>query len=199
VSGTDTPEPAEAVGDPDEPGTGREIGRRRIPAGDARSVVVRRSFDVAIADLWGACTDPKRIGQWFIEPKGDLTEGGSFSLEGNASGPIVRCEAPSRLTLGWVYGEKPDSEVELRLTAAGAGATTLELEHATIDDGMLVEVAVGWEMALDFLGAYLRGALPPGPVSDGEEFEPSPEMMKVAEERGGIWGALVAEALQAGA
>lgn len=199
MSGPDTPEPAEAVGDPEEPGTEREIGRRKIPAGDAHSVVMRRRYDAAIEELWSACTDPGRINQWFIEPKGDLKEGGSFSLEGNASGPIVRCEKPSRLTLGWVYGDKPDSEVELRLTAAGAGATTLELEHATIDDGMLVEVAVGWEMALDFLGAYLRGGLPPGPAGDGDEFQPSAQMMKVAEERGGIWAQAVAEALKAGA
>ncbi|GIJ34838.1 SRPBCC family protein [Verrucosispora sp. WMMD703] len=172
--------------------TERLIGRRSIPAGDARSVIIRQRYDAPVEEVWSACTDPNRINRWFIEPKGELRQGGTFDLPGNAHGDILRCEPPRLLTLSWIYGDKPDSEVELRLSEDGSG-TLLELEHATVSDLMLIEVAVGWEMALDFLSMFLRGDLPGAPVPEdaAEEFEPSPEMMRIAQERGQTWAALV--------
>ncbi|WP_158566219.1 SRPBCC family protein [Micromonospora craterilacus] len=172
--------------------TERVLGQRSIPAGEARSIIIRQRYDAPIEEVWSACTDPNRINRWFIEPKGDLRQGGTFALQGNAHGDILRCEPPRRLTLGWIYGDKPDSEVELRLSEEGTG-TLLELEHATVSDEMLVEVAVGWEMALDFLGMFLRGDLSGGPIPEdaAAEFEPSPEMMRIAQERAETWAALV--------
>jgi uncharacterized protein YndB with AHSA1/START domain len=172
--------------------TERALGRRRIAAGDARSIIIRQRYDAPVDEVWSACTDPNRINRWFIEPQGDLREGGNFALQGNAHGDILRCEPPRRLTLSWVYEGKPDSEVELRLSEDGTG-TLLELEHATVSEPMLVEVGVGWEMALDFLGMFVRGDLPGGPVPEdaAEEFEPSPEMMRVSQERAETWAALV--------
>jgi uncharacterized protein YndB with AHSA1/START domain len=68
----------------------REVGRKRIAAGEARTAVLRRRYDAAIEDVWDACTDPGRINRWFLPVTGDLRVGGRFSLEGNASGEIVR-------------------------------------------------------------------------------------------------------------
>lgn len=172
-------------------GAERRLGSRRIAAGEARSVVIRQRHAAPVERVWQACTDPDRINRWFIPPQGDLRPGGTFHLPGNASGQILRCSAPSLLTLTWAYGDKPDSEVELRLSGDGA-ETVLELEHATVSDETLVELAIGWEMALDFLGMFLRGELPDVPVPKESEFTPTPEMMQLAGERAQAWTAAVA-------
>jgi hypothetical protein len=52
--------------------TQREVGRRRIAAGDARTARIRRRYDAPIADVWDACTDPERIARWFLPVSGDL-------------------------------------------------------------------------------------------------------------------------------
>lgn len=82
--------------------------------------------------------------------------------------------------------------MERRLSEDGSG-TLREVEHATVSDLMLIEVAVGWETALDFLRRFLRGDLPgiPVPEDAAEEVEPSPEMMRIAQERGQTWVVLV--------
>ncbi|NIL58463.1 hypothetical protein [Salinispora arenicola] len=82
--------------------------------------------------------------------------------------------------------------MERRLSDAGSG-TLREVEHAAVSDLMLIEVAVGWETALDFLRRFLRGDLPgiPVPEDAAEEVEPSPEMMRTAQKRGQTWAALV--------
>jgi uncharacterized protein YndB with AHSA1/START domain len=172
-------------------GTERGLGHRQIAAGGARSVVISQRHSASIERVWRACTDPNGINRWFIPPQGDLRPGGTFHLPGNASGTILRCTAPTLLTLSWVYGDKPDSEVELRLSADG-DETRLELEHATVSDETLVELAIGWEMALDFLGMFLRGDLPDEPIPDTGDFQPTPEMMKLAEERAHTWGTVIA-------
>ena len=43
----------------------REVGRRRIAAGEARTAVLRRRYDAPIEDVWEACTEPDRINRWF--------------------------------------------------------------------------------------------------------------------------------------
>ena len=67
----------------------------------------------------------------------------------------------------WVYGEvtSPEqvSELEVRLTAAGAESTTLVLEHtAIVPDEMWDQfgpgaVGVGWDGGLLGLSLHLRG------------------------------------------
>jgi uncharacterized protein YndB with AHSA1/START domain len=177
--------------------TERAIGARTIPAGEARTAVMRRRYDAAIEDVWAAVTEPERIARWFVAVKGDLRVGGTFHIDGNASGEIVRCQPPRHLALTWAYGDRPVDEVDVRLTPDGAGPL-LELQHATaltaVDmDGQLVSVlwglGLGWEPALDFaLPAYLRGELPDAPASD---YELTPEDTARVEAIGRAWAALV--------
>ena len=94
----------------------RTVGRRRIANGDGRSVVLRRSYDAPVEDVWDACSDPDRLKRWFGSVSGDLRLGGRFQIEGNAGGEILRCEPPRLLAVSWVYGDNPADEVELRLT-----------------------------------------------------------------------------------
>ncbi len=188
--------------------THREVGQRRIAAGDARTILMRRRYEAPIADVWAACTDPDRLSRFFLRPTGDLREGGSFSLEGNASGDIVRCDPPHRLSLTWVYADRPVDEVELRLSPTDDGATVFELEHAsilrmvTLDDGREVDVVLndpisgifglgtGWELSLITLDLYLRGQMPDDPAA----FMESPDLPAIIDECGRGWAAAVAVA-----
>jgi uncharacterized protein YndB with AHSA1/START domain len=178
----------------------REVGRRRITAGEARSAVLRRRYDATVEDVWDACTKPDRIDRWLLPVSGDLRVGGRFSLQGNASGEILRCEPPRLLTVTWVYGDRPADEVELRLTPDDGGGTVLELEHASVcetaPDGVsdaIFGVGTGWELPLTYgLPAYLRGELPDAPAV--EWYQPTPEHEELARRLGEVWAALVRDA-----
>jgi uncharacterized protein YndB with AHSA1/START domain len=175
--------------------THREIGSRPIAAGQARSVLMRRSYDAPIEDVWEACTDPNRMNRWFLQVTGDLREGGSYQLEGNASGEILRCEPPRLLAVTWVYPGHPASEVELRLSPGAGGDTVLELEHAIPVDDFPAEargVGPGWEPALFALELYLRGELPDALASEWRAGEPPPEVVELINQSLRIWADLVA-------
>jgi len=173
--------------------TQREIGgRRRLADGEGRSVVLRRSFDATIEDVWEACTDPERLGRWFLPVTGDLRPGGTYQLQGNAGGEILRCEEPRLLTVSWVYGDAPAGEVELRLSPSGEGKTTLELEHAGVIEGMTVvnhamAVGTGWDPALISLGMFLRGE----EIADPAAWMYSPEVREFNGRSVHAWGEAV--------
>ena len=60
----------------------REVGERRIPAGDGRIVRLRRDYDAPIEDVWDALTNPERIGRWFLPISGDYRIGGRYPVRG---------------------------------------------------------------------------------------------------------------------
>jgi uncharacterized protein YndB with AHSA1/START domain len=136
-------------------------------AGERVSVLLRRSYDAPIGDVWDAVTRPDRIERWFMPISGELRAGGSFQLEGNAGGEILACEPPRllRATFGG-----PTSIVEVRLTSEGDGDTVLELEHsvpielAQSGAGALF-VGPGWDGALLGLGLFLGGEAVGDPVA----------------------------------
>jgi uncharacterized protein YndB with AHSA1/START domain len=187
------------------PETEREIGHRRIAAGEARTAIIRRWYDASLEDVWDACTTPERIARWFLPVAGELRLGGAFHLKGNASGKVLHCEPPRLLRVSWAYADRPTDEVELRLTPGGDDGTLLEIEHASVSrlvevDGRLVDpflnddasglwgAGIGWEMPLTYrLTAELRGELS-GPPPD----EPSREDRAIAERLGRAWVAVVA-------
>lgn len=182
--------------------TDRVVGRRRIAAGDARTALIRRHYDAPITDVWDACTVPERLNRWFLSVSGDLRKGGTFDLEGNAHGEIVRCEPPRLLSLTWIYGDRPVDEVELRLSPADDGGTVLEIEHATVSalvdwEGQMLDVipgvGVGWELPLTYsLPMYLRGELPDTPAADW--YEPTAEHQDAIVRFDQAWTAVVDEA-----
>ncbi|WP_405143722.1 SRPBCC family protein [Sphaerisporangium sp. NBC_01403] len=185
-------------------GTERELGTRHRDSGEARTILMRRRYDAEIEDVWDACTDPDRMSRFFMKPSGDLRQGGTFSFEGNASGRILRCEPPRRLTVTWVYGEVgdlPEDQVELRLSTGDDGRTELELEHSSfgkITDSLLNDpekglwgLGAGWELGLIALGAFLRGEFPdvaPAEVGNMAEIADLADRISLA------WAAVLAEA-----
>jgi uncharacterized protein YndB with AHSA1/START domain len=135
----------------------RKVGLSHAPSGEDHTVLLTRTYQAEIEELWDACTSAERIGRWLTPISGELKLGGRYQLEGNAGGTIERCEPPRSLRVSWEFGADV-SWVELRLTAAGDGASTLELEHiAPGDPDKWREfgpgaVGVGWDLALLGLG-----------------------------------------------
>jgi uncharacterized protein YndB with AHSA1/START domain len=112
----------------------RQVGRRTLKAGEARSMTISQTYDAPIKDAWDACTNPERIPRWFLPVSGELRAGGRYQLQGNAGGKIERCDPPTGFAATWEFGGTV-SWIEVRLTATGKGGTRLELEHVVpVDD-----------------------------------------------------------------
>jgi uncharacterized protein YndB with AHSA1/START domain len=164
----------------------REVG---VSEPNGHTVVLRRTYDTTIEDVWAACTEPARIGRWLMPVSGDLRLGGTYRLEGNAGGEILRCEAPHLLRVSWMFGENPPSEVEIRLSPADGG-TTLHLEHiAAVDPDKWATygpgaVGVGWDLGLLGLGLHLNDGGAPVP----EGWEQSPEAADFVTRSSDAWG-----------
>ncbi|KUM88436.1 MULTISPECIES: SRPBCC family protein [Streptomyces] len=142
----------------------RRVGTRQVETGEARTVLLRRTYDAEIADVWDAVTSPERIARWFMPVSGELKVGGRYQLEGNAGGEILECVEPERLRVSWLYGPDPGfSEVEVRLTPEEGERTALELEHvAVVPDDFWDQfgpgaVGVGWDLGLYGLALHLAG------------------------------------------
>lgn len=145
----------------------REVGSGQLPAGEARVIRLRRTYDAPIEDVWDALTRPERISRWFLPVSGDLRLGGRYQFEGNAGGEIVACERPKRLLVTWVYGEHANpgdvSQVEVQLAPATETSTSLELVHTAIvppemwDEFGPGAVGVGWDGGVLGLSLHLRG------------------------------------------
>jgi uncharacterized protein YndB with AHSA1/START domain len=142
--------------------TVREVHARAVEGGEARAVVLARTYPTDLEDMWDACTNPERVPRWFLPVSGDLRVGGRFELKGNASGTIERCDPPTGFRATWEFGGAV-SWIELRLTAVGADRTRLELEHiAQVDDDTWARfgpgaVGIGWELGLTGLGRHVAG------------------------------------------
>ena len=143
----------------------------------ASAVTLSRSYPMPVADLWDAATNAERISRWFLPISGDLEQGGSYRLEGNASGVISACEPLSHLALTWEFGEDV-SWVEVDLSDEGSSRARATLTHTvnhsehweTYGPGV---VGIGWEMGL--LGLDMHLSQPDEPKSDDADFASSPD------------------------
>ncbi|MDQ0604232.1 uncharacterized protein YndB with AHSA1/START domain [Streptomyces canus] len=142
----------------------REVGTRKVEAEEAHAVLLRRTYDAEIADVWGAVTSPERIGRWFLPVTGEFRLGGRYQLEGHAGGEILECVEPERLRVSWLYGPDPGfSEVQVRLTPEGEGRTVFEVEHvAVVPEDFWNQfgpgaVGIGWDSIALGLGMHLAG------------------------------------------
>lgn len=163
----------------------REVTRREGTGGKEVAVLISRTYDSLIEDVWEALTDPERVKRWFMPLTGDLRPGGTFQLEGNAGGDILECEAPNRLRV--TFGG-PTSLVELRLTPEGDNRTVLVLEHtvpiemAQSGAGALF-VGPGWDGGFVALDLYLRGQVADDPVAAAN----SPEGLELSRQAVDVW------------
>jgi len=167
----------------------REVATKAAEGGEVVSALLRRHYDAPVEDVWDAVTDPNRMKRWFLPVSGDLREGGSFQLEGNAGGRILRCEPPRLLRA--TFGDE-SSLVEVRLAPDGDGATTLELEHtvplafAGSGAGALY-VGPGWDGTLMALGRFLAGDVADDPAAAAS----SPEGLAFSRQSVRAWTATI--------
>lgn len=175
----------------------REAGTRRVETGEAGTVLLRRTYDAGIADVWDAVTDPERLGRWFLPVTGEFKVGGRYQLEGNAGGEILECVEPERLRVSWLFGPDPGfGEVEVRLTAEGEERTVFELEHVAVVPDEFRDrfgpgaVGVGWDLMFLGLGMHLAGA---GMTKEeAEVWQTSSEAKEYTTRSGEAWGAAYA-------
>ncbi|MFY1670614.1 SRPBCC domain-containing protein [Plantactinospora sp. WMMB334] len=175
--------------------THREIGDLPVATGAGRSLLLRRSYDAPVEEVWSACTELDRISRWLGPIEGDLRPGGKFQLRDNAGGEILRCEKHRLITVTWVLGEGMATEVEVRLAPGdGAGSTVLELEHSspaeivdelvrTYGPGGTIGLGGGWDLTLLGLDLHLRGT-----ELDPETWEERPEVREFATRSCHAWG-----------
>lgn len=161
----------------------REVSR----TGEEVSVLLRRSYQASVEDVWDALTEPERMQRWFMPISGELKVGGSYQLEGNAGGEILECEPPTRFKV--TFGG-PTSLLEIRLTEGAADQTTsLELEHTVPAEfagggaGALY-VGPGWDGALLGLALYVAGK---AGDADPRELANSPESLEFSEHSVRAW------------
>ncbi|MGI5239651.1 SRPBCC family protein [Dactylosporangium sp. CA-139066] len=175
----------------------RELGNAPVASGEGRSLLLRRTYDAPIEDVWSACTEAERLGRWLAPVEGELRLGGRYQLKGNAGGEVLRCEPPRLLKVTWEMGEGMPTEVEVRLSDDGPQRTVLELEHASpagiVDElvraygpGGTIGIGGGWDLALLGLDHHLRGA-----DLDAETWEDDPEVREFARHACRAWGAVV--------
>jgi len=154
-----------------------------------RMVVSSRRYDASAEDVWQACTDPDRLARWFLPVSGELRPGGTYQLQGNAGGAILRCDPPTLLRLTWIFGDGPGSVVQVRLRPEDTGAR-LELEHSGLADDRHWDqfgpgaVGVGWDLTLFGLALHLAGT-----IAGPDEWGTSPEARDLMTQSAKAWGA----------
>ena len=147
----------------------RRVGRRTFGAGEARTVVITRTYDAELEDVWDACTNPERIPRWFLPVSGALHVGGRYQLR-RRGGKIERCDPPHSFAATWEFGANV-SWIELRLSDVGDGRTRFELSHiAPGDDEHWAQygpgaVGVGWELALLGLARHIASGVALDPAA----------------------------------
>jgi uncharacterized protein YndB with AHSA1/START domain len=144
----------------------REVTQQQTESGETVAVTLQRRYPADQADVWEAITDPERVRRWFLPITGDLREGGSFQLEGNANGDIITCEAPRHLVVTFGHASSivdvvlssDDDHTLLKLTHS------VPVELAGTTAGALY-VGPGWDGALLGLALYLTGEVVGDPVA----------------------------------
>lgn len=117
-----------------------------------RIAIAHRTYPTEQADLWDALTNAERLPRWFMPVTGDLTPGGRYQVEGNASGVVESCDEPRSFGVTWEMGPQI-SWLDITLSPVDGG-TLLQLTHeAAVDPAMWDQfgpgaVGVGWDLAL---------------------------------------------------
>lgn len=155
-----------------------------------RAVILSRTYETTIDDLWGAVTNKERLPRWFAPVEGELQVGGRYQVEGNAGGKIVECKPPHMFSLTWeIAGDV--SWVDVALKAEGPDSARVTLTHTALLTPHWEQygpgaVGIGWELGLLFLSLYF--ADPEAGKIDEEEFAASAEGKSFGRGSSEQWG-----------
>lgn len=132
--------------------------------GDRCTVVLTRTFDAPIEQVWAAVTESDRTARWFGPWSGDPTTGRvTVVLSAEEGAPpseieIRECRAPHVLRTS-TQSEGGAWLLDLELTEVD-GSTTLTLTHPDVDPTTVDSIGPGWEYYLDRLVAAETGGDP---------------------------------------
>jgi uncharacterized protein YndB with AHSA1/START domain len=135
------------------------------PAADKYSVVLHRSYDAEVQDVWSAWTTPSRLSRWLGDLTGTPQVGGVVHLtmsppdQDVATLHITTCAPPTTVQARWTWPGEPDSTVELHLEPTGT-STELTLTHSRTIATTAAEYGYGWEDFLNRLTEFLAGRDP---------------------------------------
>ena len=137
----------------------RRVEDREYAGKPATVVRLEQTFPTTIDDLWDVLTNVERIPRWFLPISGDLRLGGTYQLQGNASGTITACEAPRSFDATWEFGGGV-SWIEVRLTEIGAEQTRVSLAHIAHPEAHWNQfgpgaVGIGWDGGFLGLATHL--------------------------------------------
>ncbi|MCA0323907.1 MAG: SRPBCC domain-containing protein [Actinobacteria bacterium] len=175
-----------------------QVIRKIATSGDAHQVVLERSFDTEVADLWNACTSAERLSRWFEPVRGDLALGGRYALtKSGTEGDILRCEPNRHVAITWEY-EGNVSRVDVDFSPAPGARSVLRLiHHCPPDDHWETygpaATGVGWEESLRALSLYLTGD-PRCAPDEMEKFASTPEWQELTRRAADSWGRVDHEA-----
>ncbi|WP_028650034.1 SRPBCC domain-containing protein [Nocardiopsis sp. CNT312] len=168
----------------------RTVSVRATGSGEETTVVVSRVYGTTAEDLWEACTSAERIPRWFMPVSGDLREGGTYQLEGNAGGRVLDCDPPRSFRASWEYGGEY-SEITVSVTPVSEASARFELRH----EAPMSEhwerygpgaTGIGWEMGLLGLTLHL-GSGADQPV-EATEWARSEEALRFMAASARLWG-----------
>lgn len=128
-----------------------------------RDLILRRTFEAGIDDVWASVTESDRTALWFGSWTGEAGTGRTVELrmdfeEGAPPADLVieECEPPRRLKISMV-----DSHGSWLLAidlSEQNGETTLELTHHLDQEADVGSTGPGWEYYLDMLVASRNAA-----------------------------------------
>lgn len=125
-------------------------------------LVLTRTFQAPVEDVWAAITEPERLGRWFGVWSGNPSTGRvqvRWDFEDDVAEEtyvIEVCEAPHRLRVYNLSDNPPDVwTLDLRLSEV-AGRTVLDFAQVLSDGLPVTDVGPGWEYYIDRLADSIR-------------------------------------------
>lgn len=139
-----------------------------------RDLILTRTFQASIDDVWASITEPERTARWFASWTGEAGPGKTIRYrmtheEGmpEADMTIDACEAPHHLAVSAV-DEYGTWRLEATLSEEGDTTVLTFVQHLD-DSATLGDTGPGWEYYLDMLVATHTGA----PTPDFDDYFPA--------------------------
>jgi len=137
-------------------------------------LVLTRTFQAPIDDVWASLTEPERTARWFGTWQGDAAPGNKVKVQMALEDgqpwmemTIEACEPPRRLALSAI-DDHGAWHLDLTLTTSG-GVTELRFTQHLTGTETVGEVGPGWEFYLDALVASRDGS----PTPDFNDYYPA--------------------------
>jgi uncharacterized protein YndB with AHSA1/START domain len=132
------------------------------PDADRLAVHFERRYAATPAEVWGALTEPERIGRWLapVTLLDDRHYRLDFGDDHATVGEVVTCHPPHSLVVTWDFPGEPTSRVAVEVRPDGDGAV-LVLDHTRLPHDQGAGYGAGWEAHLATLEALVTGAAAP--------------------------------------